>query len=339
MSDDKNFEEAAQNELNKKEEDGGLFEKAADDKAKETPVESGKAKKTNLGKSSDWKKKNPEETVSGEYKMGWHNLDPRSFPSKGLFYPEEMKIQIRPATVKEIRQFSVVQDDDPFSIDEAMNHIMSSCSNVNIKEKISNFKDILEEDRIHMVLAIKDLTFVKGENALQIPLECHECDTAQEIEFCNDSLKPGTVDDKIMRYFDMDEKLFNIRTKSSGEFTIKPPCIGVMKVITQWIKEQSQTPGQRRKLDQGFIKCLPFLVHDWRGFNIEKIKELQMEFASWNATKYSTIFQLVDLIKIGVDEKVHGLCKSCGAEIHVPISFPRGIKSLFVVSDLAGELL
>ena len=95
MSDDKNFEEAAQNELNKKEEDGGLFEKAADDKAKETPVESGKAKKTNLGKSSDWKKKNPEETVSGEYKMGWHNLDPRSFPSKGLFYPEEMKIQIK----------------------------------------------------------------------------------------------------------------------------------------------------------------------------------------------------------------------------------------------------
>jgi hypothetical protein len=45
------------------------------------------------------------------------------------------------------------------------------------------------------------------------------------------------------------------------------------------------------------------------------------------------------MIRVGVDEKVHGTCTSCGAEIHAPISFPRGIKSLFVVSDIAGELL
>ena len=335
--DENNYEEAGRKDLEKREDDGGLFD-AEQKRREEVDKElSQEAKPTALGKSSDWQKKN--EDRGEEYKLGWVNLPISQFPSSGLFYAEDIRVSIRAATVKEIRQFSVVNDDDPFSIDEGMNHIMSSCVNVNIKGKISNWKDILEEDRIHVVLAVRELTFKEGENNMEIPYECEECGAEGKIPFKNDHLEAAKVKDEMMKYFDHESRTFLVKTKSSGTLELKPPTIGVMRVITEWIKENSQTEGQRKRLDQGFLKCLPFLQHDWRGFKKEKIKDLQVEFMGWDSTKYSTFFHIVDMIKVGVDAEVHGTCQSCGAEVHAPIMFPGGIKSLFIVSDITSELL
>ena len=341
MSEDNNknkdFEKAAEKDLEKRENDG-LFEKEkkqreqvdAEFKDKEPTV-------TSLGKSADWQKKN--EDKGEEYKLGWTNLPISQFPSGGLFYAEDIRVSIRAATVKEIRQFSVVNDEDPFSIDEGMNHIMSSCVNVNIKGKISNWKDILEEDRIHVVLSVRELTFKEGENKMEIPYECQDCGAEGKIPFKNDHLRPTAVKDDMMKYFDHDSRTFKVKTKSSGTLELRPPTIGVMRVITDWIKENSQTEGQRKRLDQGFLKCLPFLQHDWRGFKKDKIKDIQVDFMGWDATKYSTFFHIVDMIKVGVDAECHSTCTNCGAEVQAPIMFPGGVKSLFVVSDIAGELL
>lgn len=335
---DENFEDAAKRDLEKREEDSGLFENQQEKREQiDAKFASNEPTVTSLGKSSDWQKKN--EDRGEEYKLGWVNLPISQFPSRGLFYDDDIRISIRAATVKEIRQFSVVNDDDPFSIDEGMNHIMSSCVNVNLKGKISNWKDILEEDRIHVVLAVRELTFKQGENNMEIPYECDECGAEGKIPFKNDNLEPAKVKDDMMKYFDHDTRTFLVKTKSSGTLELKPPTIGVMRVITEWIKENSQTEGQRKRLDQGFLKCLPFIQHDWRGFKKDKIKDLQVEFMGWDATKYSTFFHIVDMIKVGVDAEVHGTCYSCGAEVHAPIMFPGGVKSLFVVSDITQELL
>lgn len=321
MGEEFNYEEAAKKDLQKRESESGLFE----DKS---PI--------SLGKSSEWQK----DKVEGDgIRLGWHNIPVSIFPSKGLFYPQDIRVQIRAASVKEIRQFSVVSDDDPFSIDEGMNHIMGSCVNVNIPGKISNWKDILEEDRIHIILAVKELTFKQGENRMEIPYECVDCGYEGRIEFKNENLKPNEIKDDIMKYFDPESRIFRIKTKSSGTFNLRPPSIGVMKIITEWIKENTQTEFQRKKIDQGFIKCLPFLVHDWRGFKKENIKNIQVEFMGWDATKYSTFFHVVDMIKVGVDSNCHSMCTNCGSEVHAPIQFPRGIKSLFVISDITQELL
>ena len=47
---------------------------------------------------------------------------------------------------------------------------------------VSNFKDIFEEDRIHVVLAVRELTFKKGENKMAIPYECEECGAEFHVE-------------------------------------------------------------------------------------------------------------------------------------------------------------
>jgi len=334
---EQDFEDAAKRDLEKREKESGLFDQTAKDRAKQDEDLSTEVVHTSLGKSSDWQTKNRD--TGSEFKLGWHNIPVSNFPSAGIFYPEDVKVQIRAATVKEIRQFSVVSDDDPFSIDEGMNHIMSSCVNVNIKGKISNFKDILEEDRIFVVLAVRELTFKEGENRMEIPYECNDCGHEGKMGFTNANLRPGKIKDDIMKYFDYDEKIFNVKTKSSGTLTLKPPTIGVMRVITDWIKDNTQTEGQRKRIDKGFVKCLPFIANDWRGFKKEKIKDIQVDFMSWDSTKYSTFFNVVDMIKVGVDAECHDLCTSCGSEVHSAIMFPGGVKSLFVVSDLSEELL
>jgi len=60
---------------------------------------------------------------------------------------------------------------------------------------------------------------------------------------------------------------------------------------------------------------------------------------SWDTTKYNTMYTLTDMCKVGVKEDLHEICEKCQSEVTTPISFPGGIKSLFVVSDIAGELL
>ena len=71
----------------------------------------------------------------------------------------------------------------------------------------------------------------------------------------------------------------------------------------------------------------------------ERIKNLEVEFMQWSAAKYQNMFNLTDMIRVGVKETMKKSCDKCGTEVATPISFPGGIKSLFVISDISGELL
>ena len=55
-------------------------------------------------------------------------------PSQGLFYPEGTKIQIRAASVKEIRHFSGIDDNDILDIDDKLNGVLDACTRVQIPD-------------------------------------------------------------------------------------------------------------------------------------------------------------------------------------------------------------
>jgi len=59
----------------------------------------------------------------------------------------------------------------------------------------------------------------------------------------------------------------------------------------------------------------------------------------WSDIKYQTMNKLTEMARVGVKEKMRTECEKCGTEVTTPISFPGGIKSLFVISDITGELL
>jgi hypothetical protein len=321
MSQENNFEESAKRDLEARE-----F-------AAKSEINPTQEKPTSLGKASNYLNETSDEPA---LLPGYHEIYPEQFPSKGLFYPSEARFFIRAASVKEIRHFSTINENDPFSIDEALNEILKGCLMIRFPGKQTTFKDLREEDRIFIILTIRELTFVKGENRLVVKKTCGDCGHDNEIEIDNHAFEATELGDVAMKYYNPERRIFEFNTKSSGTIEMTAPSIGVMMEITKYIKAQQQ---EGRKIDQSFIKVLPYMITDWRGFSQDRIKNLEIEFMQWTATKYQTMFNLTDMIRVGVKENMKKSCDKCGTEVSAPISFPGGIKSLFVVSDIAGELL
>jgi hypothetical protein len=288
---------------------------------------------TSLGKARDYQGM---ETDEPALLPGYVEIWPNNFPTQGLFYNPELRFFIRAAEVREIRHFSTINEQDPFSIDEALNEIVKSCLMLRLPGKQMSFKDLKEEDRIFIIMAIRDLTFSKGENNLVLRPVCKECNHENELIVNNNTFDRTELTDQILKYYDEETRKFNVTTKSSGTIVIVPPSIGVMMEVTKYIRKINE---EGKKIDQSFIKVLPYMTQDWRGFTESHIKNLEIESMSWNTTKYQTMNSLVDLCRVGVKENLHMECAKCGTEVSTPISFPGGIKSLFVISDISGELL
>ena len=290
-------------------------------------------KPTSLGKASAY-----QDTHDGEPALlpGYHEIWAENFPSKGLFYPEKARFFIRAAAVKEIRHFSTINEQDPFSVDDALNEIIKGCLMMRYPGKQASYKDLREEDRIHLILTIRDLTFANGENRLAINVSCRDCGHDNEVEIKNNSFETNELSATILKYYDEERKMFVVQTKTVGTIELIPPSIGVMGEVTKYIR-RSQEEG--KKLDPSFVKNLPYMVTDWRGFNEQRIGNLEIEFMQWTSAKYQTFNALTEMCKVGVKDQLVKECVKCGTEMRTPISFPGGIKSLFVVSDISGELL
>jgi len=321
-----NYEDAAKRDLESRE-----FQAEKTETTVQPEVEQPKV--TSLGKASIFEDRDVTEPA---LLPGYIEIWQEKFPSKGLFYPQGTRFFIRSAQVKEIRHFSTINEQDPFTIDEALNEILKSCLMIRQPNRQMSFKDLKEEDRIYIIMAVRELTFPKGENQLVLKVPCKECNHENEIKVVNDSFEHNEVDEKLMKYYNEETRRFEVQTRSNGTIIITPPSIGLMMEITKYIQKSQQ---EGKKLDQSFIKVLPYIDTDWRGFNEARIKNLEIEFMSWDTTKYNTMYTLTDMCKVGVKEDLHEICEKCQSEVTTPISFPGGIKSLFVVSDIAGELL
>ena len=109
---------------------------------------------------------NPPKAAPSDDLLGWHveNLD--NLPSKGKFYQADTIIKIRYAKAAEIRHFSTMDDNNYIDMEEKLNAIVESCAKIMSGDRRLSYKDILEEDRIVLLLSIIDLTFPEPENKL-----------------------------------------------------------------------------------------------------------------------------------------------------------------------------
>ena len=297
------------------------------------------AKKDGLGKVDTKKGKGgriDSDDASSDLVLGYHTVHISDLPSKGLFYPLDVELQIRPAKVAEIRHFSTLQERDLFDVDEKLNHILQNCTKMRTKTRVMSWKDILEEDRIFIILAVRALTFSKGENKLQVKKNCPDCNTENVIEIANQNLQFNTIPSDLMKYYDEFNRVLSIQTKSCGTIYMKPPTIGVMQIVTKYIREKER---QGENWDKAYVQILPYVQHEWRGFTEREIFQGEVDFQGWDDTKYTLHYRLAEQVKVGVKPDVVCSCKACGSEVAAAINFRGGIKDLFVVSDISGELL
>jgi len=271
---------------------------------------------------------------SADQFLGWMVLDQEELPSKGKFYPHETVIKIRSARAAEIRHFSTMDENNYIDMEEKLNHIVEMCTQITAGDKRLSYKDVLEEDRIVLLLSIRDLTFPEPENKLILKGKTEHTKQTVDIELASRYLVATQVPNEIEAYYSSKERTYVIKTRSAGEVRMRPPSIGVMQEITKYLKDRQE---KEVEFDKAFIQVLPYITPDWRQLNLPKIFSLEVDYKAWDQNKFMVIYRLAEKMKIGVETTLE--MEFDGEIAKAPLDFPGGIKSLFIISDLAGELL
>lgn len=311
-----------------------------------TEQESNEDRVTNLGKVNVKKglgMTSPDDPEIQRIKdaAGYISLELSDLPSKGMFYRKDFNLTIRAARVSEIREFSTIDESNIRDVDEKLNTILVSCTRVMFGNTKGSYKDILEEDRIYVILKIKELTFKDGENKLMMPVKerkCNSgtCESQDSVELMTQNLQFHEEDELLSKYYDEESKAYIIATKNHGEIIMAPPTIGVMRSITDYIRDREE---EGQKWDKSSLQILPYLHREWRGFSKDQIFSEITNFQGWSTGKFSVVYRLAEKMKLGVKPELVYPCKGCGAEVTVPLTFPGGIKALFVIPDISSELL
>lgn len=340
----KDFEEKARKALEEKEKSGGVFEnihqghKSEDEYVDDPYLKQAEKLKTMTGKEGlgHINITGRDEFENPDMLLGWHNIYVEDLPSGGKFYPYDTKIQLRSAKVNEIRHWSTLNDRDLFDIEDKLNYILQNCVRISVNKQVLSWKDIREEDKIFVLLKIRDLTFPEPEARLQFKKKCPDCSEELTIEIKADSFTLNEVPEHIAKYYSEDERCFIIQTKTSGVIRMCPPSVGVMKVVADYV-------DNKRRNDQGWdkawIQLVPYLQTEWRNFKEKNIFDGEIDFKGWDKTKYNVVYALAEKMKIGVKPNLTQICPECGAEVTTRVDFPGGIKALFMLPDISGELL
>ena len=270
---------------------------------------------------------------SADQFLGWMVLDQEELPSKGKFYPNGCVIKIRSARAAEIRHFSTMDENNYIDMEEKLNHVVEMCTQITDGDRRMSYKDVLEEDRIVLLLSIRDLTFPEPENKLILKGKT-DSKVAVDIELSTRYLVATLVPSEIEAYYSSKERTYVIKTRSAGEVKMRPPTIGVMQEITKYLKDRQE---KEIEFDKAFIQVLPYITPDWRQLNLPKIFNLEVDYKAWSEKKFMVIYRLAEKMKIGVETTLE--MEFEGEIAKAPLDFPGGIKSLFIISDLAGELL
>jgi len=272
--------------------------------------------------------------------VGHQKLNLDLLPSGGRFYREDFEIHIRAARTAEIRDFSLMDEGQLHDADVRLNDILASCTRVTYGVQRGSYKDILEGDRIYILLSIRELTFKEGEFKLMMPANngcgTSGCSSQESVELRTNNLQFQVEDSTLAKYYDSESRSYDIHTKNDGNFNMAPPTIGVMRAVSDYARDQEESGAN---WDKSLAAILPYLHREWRGLSDKAIFSQITSLQGWGKIKYSIAYRLAERMTVAVKPEMIYPCDSCGAEVTVPLTFPGGVKGLFVIHDIDSELL
>lgn len=344
MSLDENDKKRALEEREKTE--GAQFDTEETNDESSEPKSLGKAEthdqKENRRKLEDHKDRVKQETGADlssdiHVSIGYTEIPSSSLPSLGRFYPNKASIQIRAAKGQELEHWTTMNEDNPIDVDKHFKDIIASCVKFKIGSRPVPARNLLEADKLFVLLKIQEKTFDEDENKVVLSVECSKCGTKNKKKLEASSLEIAEDEDnKIETYYDSENKRYSVKTKSFGEVHLYPPTIGTMEFVYDYVTEKMQS---KQYYSKGLMQLLPYLVEDYSDLTEKDIIMADTDFKGWDKKKISLIYRLVEMIKVGIKPNLKFNCTNCGSKEETPVRFPDGPKSLFLISDIEDELL
>jgi hypothetical protein len=266
--------------------------------------------------------------------IGWKNVPIEYLPSQGLFYAEGTQIAIRAASVSEIRHWSTIDENDLLGVDDMLSFIVEKCVRIKMPNKATSHKDLKEIDRFYLIFAVRDYTFKNGENKIfaNVPDEDGQ---DQKVEVTKDLIDYFNPDEKLITYYSHEEKCYVFNLKNGESFKMYFPSLGVMNFIKNFMKVKQQQGGN---FDKSFLKYAPFLFEDWRSLSQNTYDKASHDSMTWSLSKISVLTKITDMLASSVNPQIRYI-NNGGTEFRAPLNFQGGIKSLFLISDIFGELV
>lgn len=259
--------------------------------------------------------------------LGYIKLPIESLPTGGLFYPEGFEISIRAARGEEIKHWSTMNEADVQQIsrtDDILNYMIERCARVvNPERPGPAWRDIKSVDRLYILLAIKEFTFLNGENDLILPGEDGEDIVVRKemVDFIN-------IPDNIKGYYNREQKCFTLPI-SGNNINLYIPSVGV----NNWLKtyyENCRNSGQ--PFDEDFMNYAPLLIRDYMGLTTNAYEEFVASTRLWGVKEWSVLRYVVDALADATTPSLK-YTDERGAEHVIPLSFPGGLRSLFIIPD------
>ena len=259
--------------------------------------------------------------------LGYMRIDLQSLPTGGLFYPDDTIIRIRAARGSEIKHWSTMNDQDINQIsqvDDILNYIIEKCVNVDIPSKPgSSWKDLKDIDRFYLLLAIREFTFLEGDNELMVPISENKSVpvTKEMIDFIK-------IPDEIMKHYSPDEKCFVFHL-ANKDIRMYIPSLG----SSQWLKSYAQTKVNAREgFDSDFLIFAPMLINDFRLLSQRTYEQMVEETSFWSVQEWSLISYVRDTLAAASEPKLTYMDDD-GKEVTIPLTFRGGIKALFTIQN------
>ncbi len=258
--------------------------------------------------------------------LQYFNMDIRELPC-GQFYPTGTLFLVRPAQVKEIQAYSMVDDNNFYDIVEKMNDMLQACVRIKYPDgKMGSYLEIKDQDRLFLIFLIRELTFQQG-NSLAASARCG-CGNEVKIELGRSTFSFYETDEKLEKYFNHSTRSFQFKTINGKSFEITPPNIGLQKSFTDYIIKEN---NEKRSPNLAFLKIIPFLMSGRTSITYDGVKTKLKEFEEMDDISFQFLNAAISKMTFGIQE-LKKQCE-CGEEVRTDMQFPDGAAAIFVISD------
>lgn len=264
------------------------------------------------------------------------------------FYPIGTKISIRSAKTKEIEAFSVVNEENQYDVHVKINDMLKACVTIKyIDGSYGSYKDIQYGDRDILIILISRLTSKSGRKIAK-SIKC-SCGHENVLDFIPANFIYKKENEKVKKYFDVDERLYKFKLKNGVSINIKPPTIGLTESLNAYIIYNT-LKSQQENADNiiTYVPNISFMdiityIKSGDGISELEIKEWEQEefeFERMNDELFMFCQDAIKLITFGI-EKVKAECtsKTCNNEVSTPLHYPDGIRALFIVPNAFDEFI
>lgn len=276
---------------------------------------------------------------NAEIRDGWIDVDRARLGDRSTFYPESWRFRIRPATVEAIRNWSMIDDEDPLTIDDVFNEVLKSCLAIVTPEGPKPWGNICSWDRFFWLLMIREYTFKHGDGKLEYEEDCPECGNPVKFNLTSLSLMYEMPDIEVMPMYDRESREWHIDPMeydvNHEPITFYLPTLEKEANIKKYMIARANE-NRNTKFDRVFLKFAPWLspkISKDDTIAKRQMRELEMIYKSWDENEFSLFDEVIRNITVMPERNLISVCPTCGEEVTSQIRFPGSVSSLFSLSN------